>query len=329
MICGDLMPHKITEDLFFSFRHSELVFAANPFGYQIYSSNCHKEFIDEIPSNEIDLANISFENKALKDISGQTWFPPSKKAYYFLIMIDIEKSKILDHYKSFYYDETNLNNTSHQINKEIRRINVLATELKEYAALQLESPTEFVILNPIHYIIFLLQETLIDLLSWIYKMYNDLSGIKVINPSELRSALFKGSSTESIHDQDETREKVQKLFNVRLPSIYEEFKDDIFELNGDENLNEMFISGMSGTTSVKLAANAISKFDYLLHVMWDAERVNNKKSLGITKKMYFEPILKNFNCEYSYFKNRKVITKILIETNLEFKKKVDIFFKKR
>ena len=180
MISGDLMPHKITENLFFSFHNNEFIIGSMPYGYRIYSSKYYKEYIDEIPSNENDLANVLFENKVYKHPLGQIWYPPTKKAYYFLIMIEIEKSKIMYQYKSFYNDEANLNNPSIHINKEVRRINVLAAELKEYANSQLTSPAEFVISNPIHYIVFLLQETLIDSLSWLYKMYNGLFGIKEI-----------------------------------------------------------------------------------------------------------------------------------------------------
>lgn len=329
IICRDLMFRNIPEEICIQYDNNCFIIETSDEEHVFINAFRYiKPFIDQIPTKEDELANISFEKKVLKDPSGQIWFPPTKEAYYYTIIIDIERSKIIEQYRSDFDNATVEGSKSSFVNIEFQRINALASELVIYAQSENLKEKGLSRSNPNHYIIYLLQETLIDLYQRLESRYNVLLGIRAKRRNEIRSALFEGLSAKSIEDRDITRLKVNKLFENRFSEIYEMFKEDIFNPDGRGDQDEAFLKGMSSNVSFNLSKNSTSKFNYLLHVMWGAKGLYIKKNFpGFTKKMYIEPILKNFNCKYGYFKNRQVIADSMTRTNLAFKIKVDDFFK--
>ena len=176
MIGGDLSPHVALDEnvspiFYYISVHGDFQDDENIY-YKV-----DKDFLFDYPPDILDV-DFNQPRKILKTNSGDIWVRPSKKAYYYYEMIDAEKTKIIRHFNLIFKESKTSRETEHQVQKEIHIISTLAKKLHEYTCEQVGPGNNFDVKNSNHYIISLLQETLIDLILEINHIFEGLIPLK-------------------------------------------------------------------------------------------------------------------------------------------------------
>lgn len=323
MIGQDLSPHKALNE------------NVSPIYYYIQENNefqderniyfeVSEDFLFECPPDIRDPDHCQ-PRKLLKKASGENWYHPSKKAYCYYEIIDAEKAKIIDYYKSIYDKSKSLNEAEFQVQKEIHILSTLAKKLQEYTIEQVGLENNFEERNSNHYVICLLRETIIDLLLTIYQLFEGLINIKVKSSDTLRAEYF-GQRPFVLKHLISDENTVYLSHRRILKKIFKEFNEEIFHCNNENDFCEIF--AINDTQHYPFEIKQKGRFYYLLDKLWEEKDDFDSKISKIysTKGSYIKPFLERYKGNFNVFGNRTILRSERTEDK-RFISKVDNIFK--
>ena len=323
MIGGDLSPHLSLDE-----NVSPIFYYISVHGGFQDDENTYykvdKDFLFEYPPDILDV-DFNQPRKILKTNSGEIWVRPSKKAYYYYEMIDAEKTKIIRFYNLIYKESKTSSETAFQVQREIHIISILAKKLYGYKHEQVGAGNNFASKNSNHYIIYLLQETLIDLILEINNIFEGLIPLKKKDSKRLRNEYF-GSTPFELKNLVSDESTIYLLHRNTLKRIFEKFNPEIFNCNNLNDFCEIF--AINDIAPYNFEIKHKTRFYYLLDQMWEKkDDINSKISLVYpTKASYITPFLNRYGGDFKTFGNRTVLSSPRPKDKV-FRSEVEAIFK--
>ncbi len=282
-----------------------------------------KNFLFEYPPDILN-PDGNYERKILKDKSGNNWYHPTRKAYYYYEIIDAEKTKLIQHYNSIYNRNIPVYTIDGLVQKEIHQLSKIARDTMIYTSTHIKDFQTLNLSNSNHYVISLLQETIIDLFQEIYNIFEGLINLKVISREKFKAEYFGEKPYELVNLLDKNTTIYLNHRNI-LKKICKEFNFDVFQCGGENDFCEIFDLNNQMEYTFKIKHK--TKFCYLLYEMWEnrdnIELINQKYP---NRESFIKPFLEKYSCSFGTFTNKDVFH----NTNAKyksFKEKVEAMFK--